>query len=162
MLLVIAAFLAMNASARITSSGLKTAAQIRDELSDSEFRITPSKGLIIRDRNFTVRLADLTNFPALSGADVQTQFILATIQPGKELVTHHHPRASEFLFNIQGTFRVSFTTEGISPKRITNVIPQFSGTVFPQGLVHTTKCISSWPCHFVSTFNSADPGLIPA
>lgn len=149
------------ASTGIPSFGLQTVQAIRNELPDSEFRIDPSKGTIIKTPDFTVQVADLSNFPALAGQDVQSQITRVFLRAGKPFITHFHPRSGEVLNAIRGTFRVSFTTEGLNPRVITNVIRSGQSTVFPQGLVHTTTCISKHECMFLAVFTSADAGLIP-
>lgn len=149
------------ASTGIPSFGLQTAQGIRNELPNSEFRIDPRKGTIIKTPDFTVELADLSNFPALAGQDVQAQITRVFVRARKPFIPHFHPRSSEVLNAIRGTFRVSFTTEGLNPRVVTNVIRSGQSTVFPQGLVHKTTCISKQDCMFLSVFTSADPGLIP-
>ena len=147
--------------AAIPSSGSVRAADTRSALDPSDFRIIPSKGNVVVTPDFTARIADLSTFPSLGGVDVQTQFVHGTIKPGASFIRHYHPRGSEFLFVLNGRLNVSFIDEGLSPQTISNIIAFRQGTVFPQGLVHTTTCISRHPCNFVSTFNSADPGIVP-
>ena len=148
-------------NASIPSRGLITAAATRATLSDEDFLIDPSRNVVIRNENMKVELADLNTFPALAGVDVQSQISRVTLRPGQAFVPHFHPRGAEILNAIRGRFEVSFTTEGLQPKTIKNVVRQGHSTIFPQGLPHTTKCVSRSYCQFLSVFTSADPGLVP-
>lgn len=150
------------ASFSIPSFGLQTAAAIRSKLQDSDFRIQFSRGTQVNTTNFQVQIADVANFPALAGQDVQSTLTRVNLKAGQAFITHFHPHATETLNAIQGTFRVSFVFEGLmNPRNISNVIRAGESTVFPQGLVHSTVCISKSDCVFLSVLNSADPGTIP-
>lgn len=155
------AFLFNLSTAQIPSFGLQTAAGIRGLLEDKEFAINPENGIRINTPNFRVRIADLTNFPALAGQDVQSQIVRVNLKSQQMFIPHYHPRGSETLNAIRGTFKVTFTFEGLNPRTVVNTIKAGESTVFPQGLPHTTTCISKQDCIFLSVFNSADPGLIP-
>lgn len=73
--------------------------------------------------DFNVRIADLTNFPALAGQDVQSSIVRVNLRPGAVLFRHFHPRGSETLNALRRTFMVSFTFEGLgTPRVVTNVI----------------------------------------
>lgn len=149
--------------ARIPSFGLMTAGSIRSGLKDRDFRIQPSKGTQIVTATFKVSIADLTNFPALAGQDVQSTIVRVFLKSGELFFRHFHPRGTETLNALQGTFRISFLFEGLGDVRnVSNVIKAGESTVFPQGLIHETTCISKGDCAFLSILNSADPGTIPA
>lgn len=160
--LLFATILAVS-SASIPSSGLETAAGTRGALPDSAFRIDPSKGIVNKQPDFTTQNANLANFPALAGADVQTQIVRVFIRAGKSFLTHSHPRSSETLNLIRGVLDVAFTFEGASnPRVVRNRLRAGESTVFPQGLVHSVRCVSKKDCMYVATFNSADPGFVLA
>eukprot|EP00177_Eucheuma_denticulatum_P002688 GFKZ01004829.1.p1 GENE.GFKZ01004829.1~~GFKZ01004829.1.p1 ORF type:complete len:165 (+),score=6.81 GFKZ01004829.1:136-630(+) len=149
--------------ANIPSFGRQTAAGVRSNLRDQDFRIRFSQGAQVNTRNFRVSIADLNNFPALGAQDVQSTIVRVNLNAGQAFVTHHHPRATETFNALQGSFRNSFRFEGLGNVRnVSNVIRAGESTVFPQGLVHSTVCISRSNCVFLSVLNSADPGLIPA
>lgn len=151
------------ARAAIPSLGLTTAEGVRSDLADSEFRIRFNRGTQINTPAFDASIADLTNFPALAGADVQSTLVRVTVRAGETFFAHFHPRATETLNAVRGTFRISFRFEGAGdPRIVTNVIRAGESTVFPQGLIHETVCISDIDCRFVAVLNSADPGTIPA
>ncbi|PXF46457.1 putative germin-like protein 2-3 [Gracilariopsis chorda] len=149
------------AAASIPSFGLQSAAGIRSGLQDSDFRINPSKGQIINTPGFTVQIANVADFPALGGQDVQSQIVRVLVRAGQPFIPHYHPRGTETLNALAGVFRVSFLSEGLSPRNVTNILHPGDSTVFPQGLPHETVCISKMDCLFLSVFNSADPGLVP-
>ncbi|KAI0565331.1 Cupin [Gracilaria domingensis] len=145
----------------IPSFGTQTNGAIRGQLADNDFRIRPEQGVIINNPNFRVRVADLSNFPALAGQDVQAQITRVTLKAMQPFIPHYHPRGVEVLNAIRGSFRITFKFEGLNPRTVTNIIHAGESTVFPQGLMHETVCISKRDCEFLSTFNSADPGFVP-
>ncbi|PXF46451.1 Spherulin-1B [Gracilariopsis chorda] len=158
--LTLAAFV-NQAAASIPSFGLQTAAAIRSGLQDSDFRINPSKGQIIKNEKFVVQIANVADFPALGGQDVQSQVARVLVRAGQPFLPHYHPRGTETLNALAGVFRVSFLFEGLNPRNVTNILRPGDSTVFPQGLPHATTCISKTDCLFLSVFNTADPGLVP-
>ncbi|PXF39567.1 hypothetical protein BWQ96_10734 [Gracilariopsis chorda] len=88
---------------------------IRSGLQDSDFRINPSKGQII-NTGFTVQIANVADFPALGGQDVQSQIVRVLVRAGQPFIPHYHPRGTETLNALAGVFRVSFLSEGLSPE----------------------------------------------
>ena len=149
------------ASASIPSFGLQTAPSIRDELADSAFVIDPSRNVLVRNDNFRVEVASLSTFPVLAGTDVQAQITRVTLRAGEPFIRHIHPRSSEVLTVIRGTFEVTLTTEGLEPRTIRNRLLTGQSTVFPQGLPHVQRCVSKRDCVFQAVFASADPGFVP-
>ncbi|CAN8072180.1 unnamed protein product [Agarophyton chilense] len=139
----------------------QTNPEIRSKLADKDFSINPENGIILNTPNFRARIADVTNFPALGAQDVQTQIVRVTLKAKQTFIPHYHPRGTEVLNALAGKFRVTFKFEGLNPRSVSNVIHAGESTVFPQGLIHETVCISHHDCEFLSTFNSADPGLVP-
>lgn len=158
--LTVAAFI-HQAAASIPSFGLQTAAGIRSGLPDAAFRINPGKGQIINTPGFIVQIANVADFPALGGQDVQSQIVRVLVRAGQPFIPHYHPRGTETLNALAGVFEVSFLFEGLSPRNVSNTLHPGDSTVFPQGLPHTTVCVSKTDCLFLSVFNSADPGLVP-
>lgn len=145
-------------SAAVPSRGLVTAEGIRKQLPDKAFRINPAVGSIVKGPTFKVLLANLAKFPALAGVDVQSQITRVTVKAGQDFIRHYHPRSAEIVTALRGTLDVSFTMEG--GRVVKNFIPVGESTLFPMGLVHTTKCISDFDCLFLGVFTSADPGLV--
>lgn len=161
-LLAASSLLSLSA-ASIPSFGLQTAGGIRAGLKNRDFRIRPSRGVVLNTPGFTVNIADLSKFPALAGQDVQSTIVRVELKAGVPFIRHYHPRATETLNALHGTFRISFIFEGLGEVRnVTNVIKAGESTVFPQGLIHETTCISKSDCVFLSVLNSADPGTVPA
>ncbi|CDF36615.1 unnamed protein product [Chondrus crispus] len=88
--------------------------------------------------------------------------IRVSVKAGRDLFTHFHPRASETVTLLRGKASVAFTFEGLGDaRRVTNALRKGESTVFPQGLVHETTCISKKDCVFLAFLNSADPGIVP-
>lgn len=146
----------------IPSFGLQTATAIRSKLRDQDFRIQFTRATQVKTPTFQVSIADLTRFPALAGTDVQSMIVKVNLKAGEPFIRHFHPRGTETLNALQGTFRVSFRFEGLGEVRnVTNVIRTGESTVFPQGLIHETTCISKGDCVFLSVFNTADAGTVP-
>lgn len=149
--------------ASIPSFGLQTAAATRSKFHDRDFLIQFNRGTQVNTPAFQASIADVTNFPVLGGRDVQLTILRVTVKSVETLFAHSHPRASETLLVVQGTVRSSFRFEGIGQVRtVTNVIGAGESTVFPQGLIHETVCISQGDCTFMAVLNSADPGTVPA
>jgi len=160
-ILVLALAALLNTSlASIPSLGLSTAGAVRSGLGDGDFRIQFPRGTQINTPNFQVSIADLNNFPAL--AATESTIVRVSLKSGQPFIPHFHPRATETLNALQGTFRISLRFEGLGDVRtITNTIRAGESTVFPQGLIHETTCISRSDCVFLSVLNSADPGTVP-
>lgn len=146
--------------ASIPSMGLETVVSERASLNASDFKIIPAKGVLFRTDAFVARIANLGNFPALAGADVQTQIVHVTVKGLKHFPNHYHPRGTEYFYMLSGVVRVTMKTEGRMPQTFVNVLSRNQATVFPQGLIHTIECISKRYCNYASTFNTANPGLV--
>lgn len=146
--------------ASIPSMGLETVISARASLNASDFKIVPAKGVLFRTDAFVARIANLAKFPALAGADVQTQIVHVTVKRRKRFPNHYHPRGTEYLYMLSGVIRVTMKTEGRMPQTFVNVLSRNEATVFPQGLIHTIECISKSYCNYASTFNTANPGLV--
>ena len=151
----------ISSQARITSFGNLTSGTSRAMLKDSDYVVNPSDGNILNNSNFQVEIANVVNFPVLGLVDVQAQIVRVTLNPGAEFVPHYHPRGTEILNALKGVFEITITEEGLSPRKIKNIVKAGESIPFPQGLIHETKCNSTGECLFLSVFNTADPGLVP-
>lgn len=65
-------------------------------LFEVSFQTLPSKSRrrwakIVKDKDWTLRIADLTKFPELTGADVHVEIIGVDVKAGKDLFRHYHP-----------------------------------------------------------------------
>lgn len=101
-------------------------------------------------------LANKKNFPAL--IDLGISAAVGTLDPCGMNTIHTHPRASEFLVVVEGQLETGFILENGLKAEVDTVLPQYSGTVFPQGSIHfqfNPKCEKAV---FVAGLNSDDPG----
>lgn len=160
-LFIAALYLFTVSFALIPSDGTTTAAATRSNLNDNDFRITLAKGTAVETPEFSARIADLTNFPALAGVDVQSTIVRVTIRSGEDFFRHYHPRGTETLNLIQGRLRTTFSFEGTaSPRMVTVTLRGGESTVFPEALPHMLTCISKSDCTYISVLNSADAGTV--
>lgn len=149
------------AESRITSLGTDTAQSVRNPLADNDFILDPSKGVAIDTADFRIRIAELSNFPVLAGTDTQSQVVRVMLKSGRDFIPHYHPRGTEILNVLRGRFRFTIRFEGLNPRVVTIHVREGQTTIFPQGLIHTARCVSKRDCMFLSNFNTADPGLVP-
>ena len=154
------AALAMPTFAALPSFGKQGVPTIRGKFADNAFKIIFPRAAQVPGPNFHAALATVDTFPALGGIDIQSSAARVFLRPGASFPTHTHPRAAETLYLVKGVLKTQFRFEGIAkPRIVTNLLQANQITVFPQGLAHLTTCISRNPCIFVSTLNSADPGV---
>lgn len=137
-----------------------TAQAARSNFPDRAFLLDLSRGTQVRNPNFTASIASVSNFPVLGATDTQGQVNGVTIFAGKAFFTHFHPRGTETINVIQGAVRVSFRFEGTNGRVVSNVVHPGQSTIIPQGLIHTSLCISRINCRFIANFNTADAGTI--
>ena len=72
---------------------------------------------------------------------------------------HTHPRATEFLYVINGTIEVAFIEEN-GARLVKNNVTVGQGTVIPLGAVHYQLNTGCEPVRLVTFFNDEDPGQI--
>lgn len=157
---VIAALTAFSAAA-IPSFGQQSVAAERLKLRDSDFLLDPRDGQVTTTPNFTLRAANFATYPVLSFPDVQSVVLLGTVNFEKSVFTHYHPRATETFSVQRGSFMVQIIFEGLGARVVEIMVKAGRSTVFPEGLPHTTTCMTRGGCVFSSVLNSAEPGLIP-
>lgn len=156
-------FSATYASFSVPSFGLQTALGVRNNLSDSDFRIRFSDAAQNQGPNFLAQLASVSTFPVLGGQDMQASIARVALMPGASFPTHTHPRASETLYLARGKLRTNLRFEGLSgPRVVVSTLKPGEVTVFPQGLAHDTTCVCKTGCVYIAFFNSADGGVTPA
>ena len=154
------AFLTVPVLGSLASFGKQSAPLLRNRFRNVDFVVRFSKALQIPGPDFHGQVATVDTFPILGGIDVQSSAARVFLKPGASFPTHTHPRATETLYLVKGVLKTQFRFEGIvKPRIVTNILHSNQITVFPQGLAHLTTCISKFPCVFVSTLNSGDPGL---
>jgi len=123
----------------------------------------------------TIFLSTINNFPALgsTGLAAAVGFVNAC---GLN-TPHWHPRANEFLTVVQGTLQGVILLEndsgfgsvvgGEPPARgsytqVESTLSNYTGMVFPKGLVHWQFNPECEPAVFVAGFDSSDPGRAEA
>lgn len=146
--------------ATIPSTGIITAEHTRNSLPDSAFKFNLDSVEPISSGNWSAKIFDLRNSPALGAVDVQWQMADGRIKPGNFFFRHYHPRSTELVYVLAGKMRTMFKFEGPNPRKVTNVVGKGDFTIIPQGLIHQFKCISSEECYFLAIFRTADPGLV--
>jgi len=70
---------------------------------------------------------------------------------------HTHPRATEFLFLINGALEVGFIEEN-EARFVINAMSPGQGTIFPKGSIHYQINTGCEPLTFVAALNGEDPG----
>src|SRR6202034_4501740 len=71
---------------------------------------------------------------------------------------HTHPRATEILYVVSGTFESGFFQENGAHFVMNTIVPG-QATIFPQGSIHFQQNLNCTSALFVAAFNSADPGV---
>lgn len=76
---------------------------------------------------------------------------------------HHHPRATEILTVLEGTFYAGFITSNLQNgenKLFTKILNKGDVFIFPQGLIHFESNIGHTPAVALSAFSSQNPGVV--
>ncbi|KMT15543.1 hypothetical protein BVRB_3g058950 [Beta vulgaris subsp. vulgaris] len=76
---------------------------------------------------------------------------------------HHHPRATEVLTVLEGTFYAGFVTSNLpngENKLFAKVLNKGDVFIFPQGLIHFESNIGKTPAVALSAFTSQNPGVV--
>ncbi|XP_057542275.1 germin-like protein subfamily 1 member 17 [Amaranthus tricolor] len=76
---------------------------------------------------------------------------------------HHHPRATEVLTVLEGTFLAAFVTSNQpngENKLFAQVLKKGDVFIFPQGLIHFETNIGKTPAVALSAFSSQNPGVV--
>lgn len=111
---------------------------------------------------FQSRFIDISKTPSVTQPDVQMAMADISVQPGNMFPRHIHPRGAELLYVAAGRVQGRLVLDPVEQKIATLLAGVGEFFVFPQGTIHGITCISKEPCKAVATFNSADPGFIPA
>ena len=85
--------------------------------------------------------------------------VIFTFEPCTINPPHIHPRATELLHVLQGSFTTSFLEENTG-RVIQNELKKGQVTIFPQGLVHYEQNLGYKRAVFLSAFSSEDPGVL--
>ena len=70
---------------------------------------------------------------------------------------HTHPRATEFLFLVNGGMEAGFIEEN-GARFVINTLAPGQGTIFPKGSIHYQINTGCEPLTFVAALNDEDPG----
>jgi hypothetical protein len=123
----------------------------------------------------TILLSTINNFPAL-GATGLSQAV-GFVNPCGLNTPHWHPRANEFLTVTQGTLIGALLLENdigfgnvvgapppiIGPyQQIETTLSNYTGMLFPKGLIHWQFNPECEPAVFVAGFDIPDPGRVEA
>ncbi|KAF2181120.1 RmlC-like cupin [Zopfia rhizophila CBS 207.26] len=123
----------------------------------------------------TIFLSTINNFPAL-GATGLAQAV-GFVNPCGLNTPHWHPRANEFLTVVQGSLIGALILENDNgfgnvvggPAPIIGALPQinttlsnYTGMLFPKGLIHWQFNNECEPAVFVAGFDTPDPGRAEA
>jgi quercetin dioxygenase-like cupin family protein len=84
---------------------------------------------------------------------------VAFIEPCGINLPHTHPRATEIIYVVSGTFEVGFFQEN-GARFISNTVTAGEGTIFPVGSIHFQQNLNCQPAVFVAGFDSIDPGVL--
>jgi hypothetical protein len=95
-------------------------------------------------------------FPPLAGVSVSLS--VNTIAPCGYIEPHIHPRANEFIVVVQGKLMTQYIAE-TGAVMVTNELPTFSSTLYPQGAIHAAFNPFCEEAKAVSAFTSNDAGV---
>jgi hypothetical protein len=123
----------------------------------------------------TIFLSTINNFPALGSTGLAQA--VGFVNPCGLNTPHWHPRANEFLTVVQGSLVGALVLEqdsgfgnvvgGAQPPigaqlQINTTLSNYTGMLFPKGLVHWQFNPNCEPAVFVAGFDMADPGRAEA
>ncbi|KZT12476.1 RmlC-like cupin [Laetiporus sulphureus 93-53] len=136
--------------------------RVADLPQDSEFLFDffnpPSSGVVPGAAGHLV-LASVSDFPALVGNGIA--LLAGFLGPCGMNTPHTHPRAAEFLYQVNGSIQNGMLTETGS-RFIINNVTAGQGMILPQGSIHFQFNDNCEPVQFVSALNSEDPGTLLA
>ncbi|PVH97038.1 RmlC-like cupin [Periconia macrospinosa] len=123
----------------------------------------------------TIFLSTINNFPALGSTGLAQA--VGFVNPCGLNTPHWHPRANEFLTVVQGSLVGALILENdsgpgnvvggppplIGPSlQINTTLSNYTGMLFPKGLVHWQFNPECEPAVFVAGFDTPDPGRVEA
>ncbi|OSX60257.1 hypothetical protein POSPLADRAFT_1040522 [Postia placenta MAD-698-R-SB12] len=135
--------------------------RIADLPQDSEFVfdfLNPPGGVVQGAAGHLV-LASVSDFPALVGNGIA--LLAGFLGPCGMNTPHMHPRATEFLYQVNGSIQSGMLTETGS-RFIMNNVTAGKAMILPQGSIHFQFNDNCEPVQFVSALNSEDPGTLLA
>ncbi|KZT74362.1 RmlC-like cupin [Daedalea quercina L-15889] len=136
--------------------------RVADLPQDSEFVfdfLNPPASGVVQGAAGHLVLASVSDFPALVGNGVA--LLAGFLGPCGMNTPHTHPRATEFLYLVNGTLQNGMITETGS-RFIVNNMTAGQAMLLPQGSIHFQFNDNCEPVQFVSALNSEDPGTLLA
>jgi len=109
----------------------------------------------VRSAGGNLTLANIANFPALFSNGMA--MAIGQMAPCGMNTPHTHPRATEFLYLVNGEMEVGFIAEN-GARFVGNTLTQGQGTIFPKGSIHYQANLGCEPLTFVAALNDEDPG----
>jgi len=103
--------------------------------------------------NLTV--SNVANFPALFANGMA--MAIGEMEPCGMNTPHTHPRATEFLYLINGNMEAGFIEEN-GARFVVNQLTAGQGTLFPKGSIHYQINTGCERIKFVAALNDEDPG----
>ncbi|KAL4247944.1 germin family protein [Abortiporus biennis] len=105
----------------------------------------------------TLVLANEANFPILT--DNGLAMAVALLEPCGLVTPHSHPRATEMLYSVNGTFTAGFLMEN-GARFVNNTVNPGEAAIFPKGSIHFEQNELCEPVLFVAGLSSPDPGAL--
>ncbi|KAL2937732.1 Germin-like protein [Bienertia sinuspersici] len=102
-----------------------------------------------------------SNLPGLNTLGISLARI--DVAPFGVNTPHHHPRATEVITILEGTFIAGFVTSNQpngGNKLFAKVLNKGDVFIFPQGLIHFEANIGRYPGVALSAFSSQNPGVV--
>jgi len=109
-----------------------------------------------RNAGGNLTVANVANFPALFANGMA--LAVGQMAPCGMNSPHTHPRATEFLFLVNGQMDAGFIEEN-GARFVVNTLSQGQGTIFPKGSIHYQLNLGCEPITFVAALNDEDPGV---
>lgn len=101
-------------------------------------------------------LASRSTFPALVGNGIS--LAAGFIGPCGMNSPHVHPRATEFLYSVNGTFRTGFIQEN-GARKVNNTLYPGQAALFPRGSIHWQANLGCEPVMFIAGLSDEDGGI---
>jgi len=166
--LILAALLSANAQLADASADAELVAKLLTAptqvqrlalLNDTDFVFNFDAGVgVAKGAGGTVTTANAADFPAVIGNGMA--MAVGVMEPCGMNTPHTHPRATEFLYVVNGTgLSVGFIEEN-GARYVSNTVLPGEGTIFPKGSVHFQQNLGCEPLTFVAALNNVDPGVL--
>jgi len=130
-------------------------------LNDTDFVFDFTKGVgASKGAGGKITTANAADFPAVIGNGMAMS--VGTMKPCGMNTPHTHPRATEFLYVVNGTgLEVGFIEEN-GARYVSNTVLPGQASIFPKGSVHFQQNLGCEPLTFVAALNNVDPGVLSA